>query len=118
MSVYEEKPARLVDWITEMANGEPVEAVVIGDLGGYHYPDDDEKVQPPRGVLLSWDEAVPHISYEFDDGYGSAGCHAIIAWTASRVISVSEYDGSTCPFWMPRNPTPGVPGMPGMPGGG
>lgn len=106
----------LKEWIECVADGEPVEAVVIGEMdwgrlrlfGGV--PNYDAQ---PRGQVLSWDDALPWISYEFDDGYGAPGCNAITAWTPSWVIGVSQYDGSTSPFKVPRNPVAHMPKMPG-----
>jgi hypothetical protein len=61
------------------------------------------------GKLLSWEAARPIIDYEYDNGYGSAGCHAVYAWTETQVIFVSEYDGATGISEVPRNPTAGTP---------
>jgi hypothetical protein len=97
------------------AAGEPIEAIVIGAFGWDGY----EEHVPPRvpdekkGVVLSWDEAAPMLNYEYDTGFGTPECHAIEAYTASRVIIVSTYDGSTSLTWVWRNPTPGNPSMPG-----
>ena len=117
-----EEPARLCDWLTEMANGEPIEAVVIGAIGGDDWALDDNEAgegyipgysEQPRGVVLTWEEALPHISYVFDRGFGEGTCNGVYAWTRSRVIGISMYDGSTRPFWVPRHPQPGEVAMPG-----
>jgi len=102
-------------WIEIMADGEPVEAVVIGEMGGGGSGSENVSgyAEQPRGQVLSWEQAIPWISYEFDDGYGAPGCNAIWAWTPSWTIGISNYDGSTSPFRIPRNPTPGMPEMPG-----
>lgn len=111
----EDEATTLRSWIEEMAGGEPVEAVVIGEMGwgDFHSEIVPGYAEQPRGRVLSWEEALPWISYEFHDGYGAPQCNAIWAWTASWTISVSQYDGSTSPFRIPRNPVPGMPGMPG-----
>ncbi len=106
----------LREWLEDMADGEHIEAVVIGDMGwgdGYY----SERVpcfgEQPKNIVLTWDEALPWISYEFGNGYGAPSCNCIVAWTKSWVISVSQYDGSTSPFRVPRNPVAHEPEMPG-----
>lgn len=105
----------LKEWIEEMAGGEPVEAVVIGEMGWGSYGADKVRGynDQPRNTVIPWDEAVPFISYEFINGFGAPGCNAVVAWTRSWVIFVSQYDGSTEPERIPRNPTDHEPGMPG-----
>lgn len=105
----------LKDWIEEMAEGEPVEGVVLGEMGWGDYGSDDVPgyAEMPKNVVLTWDVAAPLLTYEFSDGYGAPGCQAITAWTPSWVIGVSTYDGSTSPFRLPRNPTDHKPDMPG-----
>lgn len=105
----------LKKWIEDMAEGEPVEGVVIGEMGWGDYGSDDVSgyAEMPKKVVLTWDVAAPMLSYEFSAGYGAPGCQAITAWTPSWVISVSTYDGSTSPFRLPRNPTDHEPDMPG-----
>jgi len=107
--------ATLREWLEEMAEGEPIEAVVLGEMGwgDYGHEHIENYADQPRGILLKWDDALPWISYEFSDGYGAPHCNAIAAWTKSWVISVSQYDGSTSPFRVARNPMPYNPEMPG-----
>ena len=57
----------------------------------------------PTGVL-TWKEAQPILDYEYDSGYGSQDCHSLYIWTPTRVIYIHEYDGSTWPEAVPRNP--------------
>ena len=57
----------------------------------------------PTGIL-TWEEARPHLDYEYDSGFGSQDCHNIYIWTPTRVIYIHEYDGSTWPEAVPRNP--------------
>lgn len=106
----------LKGWIEEMAEGEPVEGVVIGGMAW----DDDYRsdeipgyAEMPKNVVLTWDVAAPLLTYEFSDGYGAPECQTITAWTRSWVIAVSQYDGSTSPFRLARNPTDHEPVMPG-----
>ncbi len=105
----------LKNWIEEMAGGEVVEAVVIGEMGWGTYGSDGVPGydKQPRNKVLSWEKALPWLTYQFDSGHGAPGCNAITAWTASWVISISQYDGATCPFRIPRNPTDHTPEMPG-----
>ena len=105
--------AILRDWIEQMAEGEAIEAIVLGPLPWGDYG--AEKIPPnwPQNQILTWEQALPWISYEFDDGFGFPGCHAIVAWTTTKIILVSQYDGATEPFVIPRHPTAHEPIMPG-----
>ena len=124
--------ATLREWILKTANGEFIEGVVIGRTGGngsdedYVLGDDladdygSEAIpnyqEHPRGRVLSWEDAQPHLRYQFNSDHGSVRCEAIYAWTASRVIFITQYDGATWPCWVPRNPNPTAV-TPDMPGG-
>jgi hypothetical protein len=103
------------EWIEEEAKGEDVEGVVLGEMGWGDYGSDQvpNYSDCPKGKLLSWDEAAPWISYQFDGGFGAPGCQAFTAWTKSKVIGVYQYDGSTSSFSIPRNPVDHTPDMPG-----
>ena len=107
--------ANLVDWILHAANGEPVQAVVIGEMGwgdyGSHAVPGYEDM--PKGKVLAWEEAKRWLSYEFYAGYGAPSCQAIYAWTKGRVIYTWQYDGSTHIGWAPRNPEERMPVMVG-----
>lgn len=108
--------ANLKSWILEASADEPIEAVVIGQMGwgdDYNSEDVPRYGEQPKGIVLSWDEAELWVDYDFDDGHGAPGCNAIWAWTASRVIFISQYDGSTRVEWVPRSPVVGEPEMPG-----
>lgn len=68
---------------------------------------DDERwapLKPYAGRLLSWAEARPLLDHEWDSGFGGQDCPDFTAWTADRVLSIHEYDGSTSIIWVPRNP--------------
>lgn len=108
--------AVLAKWIEQIAGGEPIEAVVIG-------PHDDDTFKgdghvpfnaAPIGRPISWAEAKPFLSYEYDSGHGSADCHPVFAWTASKVIQISEYDGATGASWFPRHPIECEPEFDGL----
>ena len=106
--------ANLKNWLLNEAAGEDIEAVVIGQKGGVCFSFETDLV--PRDMqerILSWDEASPLLDYAFDNSYGSAGCSAVYAWTATRVIAISTYDGSTGVYSIPRNPAAVLPQMVG-----
>lgn len=107
--------ANLLAWLEEMAEGEEIEAVVIGEMGWGDYGRDGvpDYTEMPKGIVINWDEAKKWLGYEFYSGFGAPGCNAVYAWTATRVIAISQYDGSTEPFSIPRNPTAIMPEMPG-----
>ena len=105
------------DNILAEANGEDIESVVIGAFGygkGWHAPDTEQVIPREKmGVALPWAGASVLLDYEYYTGFGAPNCHAVWAWTASRVIFVSTYDGSTSVTSVPRNPRDGTPSMPG-----
>lgn len=105
----------LIKWIEDLSDGQPVEAVVIGEMGWGDYKSETvpNYINQPRGVVLTWDQALPWISYGFEDGVGAPGCNAVHAWTESWIISVLRFDGLTEPFRIPRNPMAILPEMPG-----
>jgi hypothetical protein len=108
--------ANLKAWVVEAAAGEPIEAIVIGHRGGgedrFAYDENIPTHEIQRtGVVLTWEEAAPMIDYTFDDGFGGADCNAVYAWTATRVIAISEYDGSTDCYSIPRHPVDCLPEM-------
>jgi len=103
------------DDIEVEAEGEAIEAIVIGNMGWDDYGA-DERHQPGlarKGEVLSWAEARPLLDYEYDRSYGAPDCHSITAWTESRVLWVTQYDGSTYLSSAVRNPTAHKPTMPG-----
>ena len=107
--------ATLREWIEKYTDGEPIEAVMLGAFGwdGFEQPA-GLVLDGVKGKVLSLEEAIPYISYEFDDGFGIPECSAIVAYTKTWIISVSQYEGSTSPFRIARNPYDGfVPTMPG-----
>lgn len=97
------------------AGAEAIEGIVIGEMGWSG--DYNAEGKPPwkhvAGKLISWAEARPLLDYEYDPGYGAPDCQAICAWTSTRVLFVSQYDGSTGLESMPRNPGDCAPSMPG-----
>lgn len=107
--------------LLEVAGDEPIEAVVIGGFGWGSFNDEDpygadriERKAPVRkGVVLTWAEAEPMLDYEYSIGFGAPECDAVWAWTPTRVLFVSQYDGATGVESVPRNPVDGEPDMPG-----
>jgi hypothetical protein len=102
--------SNIAQWIETLAAGESVEAACIGT----HYQDgwcDDQEPfnSAPIGVVLSWEQARPFLEYEFYSGFGGADCHPVVAWTTSKIIQISEYDGSTRAVSAPRHPIDCVP---------
>lgn len=93
------------------ADDEVIEAIVLGE-GGWG-GEVDGWGDYPVGSLLTWDEALPFVDREYDDGYGVPECPSTYAWTATKVLYVVQYDGSTDVCWLPRNPIDCKPGMPG-----
>ena len=98
--------ATLRKWIQKQADGESVEALVIGRRPGWDHPDSRAY---PYGDLLTLDAVPEVLDCEFDEEYGRPGCHPVYAWTAHWVIAIDEYDGSTIPVRLPRHPMSGLP---------
>jgi hypothetical protein len=103
----------LKQWLLNEADGEEIEAVVIGLMGGQSYYEDRIGKDWPKGKMLSWEEAAPLLDYTFDDGIGGNGCHAVYAWTANKVIAIAKYDGSTWAFSIPSHPIDCMPELHG-----
>ena len=96
--------------IERALDGEPVEAVVIGNFAGWD--SEQERAAPVKvNKVLSWTEARMMLDYAFDSGFGGADCHPVYVWTAKRVLFVHEYDGSTWIDSVPRAPGPCEPEM-------
>jgi hypothetical protein len=99
----------------EQTAGESIEAIVIGPFGWDGYAEDriERATAAQRGVVLSWEEARPMLDYHYSTGFGAPECDAIRAWTASKILWVTQYDGATYIDSAPRNPLPEMPTMPG-----
>lgn len=94
--------------IERAARAEPIEGIVISAERGWgHEP--NPVPADKADIVLRWAEAAPLLDYEYDPGYGGEDCHAIYAWTPSRVLFVGTYDGSTWVASVPRNPAAGRP---------
>lgn len=107
--------------IERCAEGAPIVGCVIGAFGwgdimdppGEAYREHHSVPMALRGVVLPWDTARDLLDYDYSRGYGAPDCHAIAAWTASRVIFITTYDGSTGVTYMPRHPFACTPNMVG-----
>ena len=95
-------PMTLAEEIEDRANGEPIEGIVLSPEAEDPH---DDTIRP----VSDWDSVRGLLDYEYDHGFGGMECHAIVAWTASRVIFVAEYDGATGVESLPRNPEPTAP---------
>jgi hypothetical protein len=93
------KEDTLYAWLKAAAQGEPIEAVVIG-TAGY----DSNVSKEFRNRLLTWKEAKKLLTYGFYSGFGSAGCDAVYAWTPTKILFVHQYDGATTLKAVPRHP--------------
>jgi len=109
MYVYEDAEyGNLAVWVEREAGGDPIVGVVIGTISGY-----DEPGSPKTYDVIPWSEARPILDYGFELGYCGGDCHAIYAWTPSKVIFVSQYDGSKSIESIPRDPVACTPIMVG-----
>jgi len=101
-----DEPPIFAQDIEAAAGDEEIIAIAIAPIrGGYSRPDD----KPDHGLgsnAIPWAEAKPILSYQYCTGYGGQECHDFWAWTATRVLFVHEYDGSTTIGSAPIAPTP------------
>ena len=106
--------------ILEVAGDEEILAIVVGDEGwrGCYWKNNIPNYGAlPKGKIISWDEAKQYLDYNYTIGFGGTQCPPIYAWTETRVIFVSQYDGATDICSIPRNPTAVNPEDVIMPGG-
>ena len=93
--------------IEKVAREEEILAVVLAHERNDSIWSESKEPHP----VLTWKEARPLLDYDYDDGYGGADCHAIFAWTPTRIIVIAEYDGSTSVISLPRDPISTRPRM-------
>lgn len=91
---------------------EPILFVVIGECEGAKIP---KRKSMPKYKVLDWSEGRQWLDFETEYGYGAPKQPALYAYTQNYVIGISQYDGATSFFFIPRNP---IPCKPDMPGGG
>ncbi len=94
----------------EKAAASEILAIVVAEQGDNYILEQHVIPKELTNTVQSWDTMRRYLDYEYDAGYGGAGCHAIYAWTEDAVITVHEYDGSTWVGSTPRNPIDGEPG--------
>jgi hypothetical protein len=85
------------------AGDEAIEAITIG-AKPFSYTD-----ATPLNVPLSWETAFPYLNYEYLHCLGGDDVHPFVAWTATRMIFIVEYDGLKTICQAPRNPSPCKP---------
>lgn len=91
--------------IIEFVGSEPILAIAVGpERSGGGWWKNSKPDHQLGSAPVSWEQAFPVLNYEYDAGYGGQDCHDIWVWTATRIISVHEYDGSTCLISVARNP--------------
>lgn len=95
------------DELAWVAGDETIQAVLIEKPDEWETSDWSQRIPEDRcGVLLEATEASKLLAYDYDDGYGGRDCHALYAYTPTRVIFLTEYDGSTRLSSVPRHPDP------------
>jgi len=105
---------------------ENIESVIVGPFGWSYNNEPDSKAygfqrngsripipQELKNKPQTWDTMRSYLDYNYDDGFGSPECHAVLVYTDKIVVGVSTYDGATGLFSVPRNPTDWTPIMPG-----
>ena len=108
-----------MDFATEIEEyarqlGEKPLVVVIGEFGwGIMEDEQNNPVGDMKNKAMPWDVMRQFLEYEYDSGYGGPECHAISVYTENYVIFVSQYDGATGLYSIPRNPINHSPIMPG-----
>lgn len=106
----------------EEAAGEPIYEVVIGAFGWSEIDSKSEDVYGDEngirainkellGRPIPWKDVRPLLDYDYTTDFGSPDCHAIYAYSASKIIVISEYDGSTSCVALPRHPSKCIPQM-------
>lgn len=100
--------------ILEVAEGEKIEAVIIGETWDGTPINGVSDWREVSGKLLLWDEAIKYLNYSYDDGaiYTSMDkCQPIIAWTSNKVLFVVFHETSVEIISLPRNPVACIPTM-------
>lgn len=94
--------------ILEAIEDDTILAVKILSKDADHSPAKSNAKFVPGNLLansiLSLEDALKALDYEYDDGYGWQDCHDIYMWSSDWVYYIHEYDGSTCIRSVPRHP--------------
>ena len=91
--------------LLELAGGEPFEAIVISK----HDKENYDWSTPEYFGKEMIEEAFKVLDFEFDSGYGGEEGHRLYAWTPTKVIIKSVYDGSESYDIVPRHPSNVMP---------
>lgn len=81
------------------------------EFDGVVFDESNTADAPYAHKLFPWDEVQKLIDYEYNAGFGGAGCHPIYLWTPTRILYIHEYDGSTSLSTIPRHPVDGRVGF-------
>ncbi len=85
--------------------GKRFDTIVFVRIHNECFAEDENKwSKVPLFKELTYKEAEAFFDIEFDSGYGGQDVPDFYAWAKDHVITVREYDGSTCLRSVPRNP--------------
>ena len=87
------------DDLIELASGEKFEAIVLSRRKYYEWQ--DPEYFGPDMIKV----ALKELDFEFDSGYGGEEGFRLYAWTPTKVIIKSVYDGSEAYEAIPRHPS-------------
>lgn len=90
--------------ILRLAEGEKIEAVVIGRLECVEYLDKPipHYNETLKGKILSWDEAEKTLDYEYYEMEDY--CLPVYVWTHTKIILLAKHDGNVWLYTVPRHP--------------
>lgn len=99
----------LKDYILEVTKGDNIIAVLIYSVDLIDFNSGPERDKFKRGNKLSnkiitLDQALAVLDYEYDAGFGAVDCHFVDMWSNNLVYYTQEYDGSTSINVAWRNP--------------
>lgn len=83
------------------------DTILCGVIG--KAPDNAPRVRD-QFTILSREDLLENLNYEFNGGHGGIQCHAMITWTSNYVLSIIEYEGAAILTHLPRNPVLCCPG--------
>lgn len=95
---------------------EPIIYIVIGEMGGIgDFGSDDvpdyDKI--PKGQVLSWENGRKWLAFQTSYEHGAPKQPAVYCYTENYVVFMSQHDGATEAWAIPRNPIDIMPEMPG-----
>ena len=92
------------DLLKQLGRDEKVEYVKFIYYMGYY---DENPYDVPLETLLTFEQAIPHLSKEWrfiKEEYGSPKTYYTYIWSNKYVYYTWEYDGQTALHSIPRNP--------------